>query len=94
MIIAFIKYPLWIIIFFSFISFKVFDKKKNNHIQYFFYAFILNILMIYSVYLLDTNDYEFVLSVTLDRVMFQTSGFYLLVFIYILNKVKINNFKL
>jgi len=33
--------------------------------------------------------YEFVLSVTLDRVIFQTSGFYILLFLSILNNTSL-----
>ena len=89
MVIAFIKYPLWIIIIFSFFCAKIFENKKNYHIKYFLYALILNVLFIYSVYLHDTNPDPIVLAVTLDRVMFQTSGFYLVVCVLILNKNRI-----
>jgi hypothetical protein len=87
-IIAFIKYPLWIIILFSLLFVKIFSNKESSFLKYCFYAFILNILFIYAVYLNDPLDYEFVLSVTIDRVLFQTSGFYLSIFILILNKNK------
>ena len=89
MVIAFIKYPLWIIIIFSFFWTKTFDNIKNYHIKYFLYALILNVLFIYSVYLHDTNPDPIVLAVTLDRVMFQTSGFYFVVCVLILNKNRI-----
>ena len=91
MIIAFIKYPLWIIIFFTIIFFGVTNYDKNYHFAFFLYALILNILFIYSVYLHDTNPDPIVLAVTLDRVMFQTSGFYIVMTIVILNKIKINS---
>ena len=84
-VISFIKYPLWIIILFSF----TFNKTYDFLTKYFLYAFILNIFFIYAVYLHDPNSYEFILSVTLDRVMFQTSGFYVLIFILMLNKSKL-----
>lgn len=91
MIIAFIKYPLWIIIFFTFLLIKEKNYNKNYHFVYFLYALILNILFIYSVYLHDTNPDPIVLAVTIDRVMFQTSGFYIVMTILILNKIKINS---
>ena len=86
--ISFIKYPLWIIIIVSFLFINIFQ--KNSLIKYFFYALILNFIFIYAVYLNDPSPisnpsanellYEFVLKVTIDRVMFQTSGFYILIF--------------
>ena len=82
MAIAFIKYPLWLLVIFA----LIFNKEKSYLSRYLIYAFILNILFIYAVYLHDPNTGEFILSVTLDRVMFQTSGFYILAFILMLNK--------
>ena len=93
-VIAFLKYPLWILIILSFLFVNNFNKENSSLIKYFFYAFILNIFLIYAVYLHDPNQYEFVLSVTLDRLMFQTSGFYILVFILLLNKSKLKNINL
>ena len=92
-IIASFKYPLWILIFFSFMWARIFNKETDSRIKYFFYALVLNILLIYSVYLHDTNPDPIVLSVTLDRVMFQTSGFYFLIFILMLNKNENNYLK-
>ena len=87
-IIAFIKYPLWIIIFFTFLFIREKNYNKRSHFTYFLYAFILNILFVYSVYLHDTNPDPIVLPVTIDRVMFQTSGLYFVLTILILNKIK------
>ena len=89
-IIAFIKYPIWILIIFS--SYFLIAKFKNNNsmIKYFSYALLLNILFLYAVYLHDPiKDYEFILSVTLDRLIFQTSGFYLINILFLINKLKI-----
>ena len=94
LIIAFIKYPLWLLILFSIFLVSKFDKKNHNLIKYFTYALILNIFFIYAVYLHDYNPSEFILSVTLDRVIFQTSSFYILMFIFLLNKSKLINSKL
>ena len=94
-VISFIKYPLWIIIITSFLFINIFQ--KNSLIKYFFYALILNYVFIYAVYLNDPSPisnpsenellYEFVLKVTIDRVIFQTSGFYILIFLLLLNKI-------
>jgi len=87
-IIAFIKYPLWIMVLFSLLFVKIFSKKESLNLKYFFYAFILNILLVYAIYVHDILEVEYILSVTIDRVLFQTSGFYASVFILILNKNK------
>jgi len=88
---ASIKYPLWILIFFSFFFSNIFKNKKNSFIKYLFFAFLLNILFIYSVYLYTPITTEHILSVTLDRLMFQTSGFYIPVLILVFNKIKLNS---
>ena len=92
-LIASIKYPLWIIIIFSFLFllFKNFYRKENYHFKYFLHAFLLNVCFVYAVYLHDPNPYEFILSVTLDRVIFQTSGLYLINIIFLINVFKIKN---
>lgn len=89
--IASVKYPLWILIFFSFFFSDIFKDKKKSFIKYFLFAFLLNILFIYSIYLYTPISSEHILSVTLDRIMFQTSGFYIPVLIFLLNKTKLNN---
>ena len=87
--IAFIKYPLWLLVIFA----LIFNKEKTYLSKYLTYAFILNILFIYAVYLHDPGAQEFILSVTLDRVLFQTSGFYILAVILMLNKNDLINSK-
>ena len=88
--IAFIKYPLWLLVIFA----LIFYKEKTHLFKYLIYAFVLNIVFIYAVYLHDPGAHEFILSVTLDRVMFQTSGFYILAIIFVLNKKNLIKFKL
>ena len=84
MIIVFIKHPLWIIIFLS-IFIQIFLLKKIDvNIKYFLICLILNLLIIMGVYISQGNI-DFMLRVTLDRVLFQTSGFYFIIFLNILN---------
>ncbi len=87
--IVFIKHPLWIItflsVFFQIFIFKRIDLKKN----YFLICLILNLLTIFAVYM-SMGNINFMLKVTLDRVLFQTSGFYIVLFFTILNLLKIN----
>ena len=87
--IAFIKYPIWLLILFSIFIIHINDKKSNSLTKYFTFSLIINILFVYTVYLHDYNPTEFILSVTLDRVIFQTSSFYILMIILILNKFKL-----
>ena len=90
MVIAFIKYPIWLLIIFSFSILFIKFRNKELTIKYFTYALILNFLFLFAVYLHDPNkDYEFLLRVTLDRLIFQTSGFYLILVIYLINRLKI-----
>ena len=94
LIIAFIKYPIWILILFSLLTIHLIDKKNTHLIKYFTYALLFNVLFIYGVYLHDPNPSEFILSVTLDRVIFQTSSFYILIFVIVLNKYQIFNLRI
>ena len=78
-IISSFHYP--IILFVTFLMF-LFAIKKKNTIDYFFYSvFILNLLFIISIYLQTNMILEDVLPVTIDRILLQSSGFYL-VFIF------------
>ena len=91
LIIAMIKYPLWLITILLLFLIKIKTINDNLITRYFLYALILNLAIIYLIYLnIDQSSYKFFLRVTLDRLIFQTSGFYLYIFIYFLNKI---NFK-
>lgn len=87
LIIGFIKYPLLILILISFLYLIAISETKSYMVKYFFYAFILNYILVYGIYMHDPNPYEWVLSVTLDRVIFQTSGFYILIFLLAVKKI-------
>ena len=82
-LITFIKYPIWILIILCFV-FSVFTKEiKEIYLKKIILFGILNILLIYGVFLTTTSDFEWLVKVTLDRMVFQTTGFYLiLIFIY------------
>jgi len=82
-LIAFIKYPIWILIILCFV-FSVFTKEiKEIYLKKIILFGILNILLIYGVFLTTTSNFEWLVKVTLDRMVFQTTGFYLiLIFIY------------
>ena len=54
---------------------------------------LLNFILIFFIYIQTPYDLEFLLKVTLDRLMFQTSGFYIIFTLILLSKVyeKIKN---
>jgi len=86
-VIAFIKHSLWLVILLSFLFNKLISKKIDFYSRYFLICFGLNMLLIFFVYI-SLNNIDFFLKVTLDRVIFQTSGFYITIFILVLNKFK------
>jgi hypothetical protein len=92
-IIAIFKYPLWIL---TLICIYLSLKNKNNYyqIRHFYFFFLINIIFIYLLMTftclnIGSNGCELVLRVSLDRIIFQTSGFYLIFMIVFLEKQKI-----
>ena len=83
-LIAFIKHPLWVVIFLSIFIQFFFRRKINPNMKYFLICLILNLIIIFGIYI-GMQDIDFILRVSLDRILFQTSGFYLILFISILN---------
>jgi hypothetical protein len=79
---GFIKYPLWILII-SFLLLDIFKDKKLMDIKYIF--FILFISFIFAIYLQTNMDMRQLMPLTLDRILFHGSGFYL---IYVFKKIK------
>ena len=95
LIIGFVKYPLWLITILSLLLIKSKNNKDKEIIKYFIYALVLNLIIIYPIYLnISSSSYDFFLRVTLDRLLFQTSGFYLIIFIYLLNNSKLKKINL
>jgi len=86
--ISFIKYPIWIIIIFSsiilFFKYNFFDK------FYFLYTFIfLTFTFIFLIFIYTPDDLNWLLPLTLSRLVFPISGFYIFLIIILLNKLKI-----
>ena len=79
-IISFLKYPLWIITFIAF--YILFRSKIEKKKLMFLFSIISGLLGFYILlYTIHPATSEFLLKVTLDRLIFQTSGFFI---IYIL----------
>ena len=91
-IIAFIKYPLWLIILAILCLQFIFLKNNTTIFKYYLWCLLINLLFIFSIFF-TFKSFDFMLRLSLDRLLFQTSGFYLILFILALNKIKINFYK-
>ena len=77
-IIGMFKYPIWILLFVNLLLNKL--KKRDFFIIYFS---MLSILFIYSVFIFSRSvDLVWYLSGLLDRMMFHSSGFFILFVAY------------
>ena len=89
-IIASIKYLSWILIFFSMLL--IFYKKMNNQvIKYLTQCLVINLLFLYISFM-TFGSIDWMLGVALDRLFFQTSGFYLIIFLFLINKSNLKRF--
>ena len=86
-LISIIKYKLWIINLFSLSILFFFFKEEFSKLKIWFYILIINLVFIYAIYIHTPYDLEFLLKVTLDRVLFHTSGFYLIFTVILLEKI-------
>ena len=75
--ISIIKYPVWIVFVLSIILLKILNFNEKI-INFYFVKFILFGVFLYLLYILHPQTSEFLLSVTLDRLLFQISGFFIL----------------
>ena len=65
---------------------------KIDKIQLFIiFYLLLNVLFIFAAFMLSMENVEWQVRVGLKRVMFESSGFYLLTIVYLFNKVKKND---
>ena len=84
MIISFLKYPLWIVTFIS--GYFLFKNKFDQKIMVFLILFIFGIFSFYYlIYTVHPYSSEFLMKVTLDRLLFQTSGFFIIYILISLN---------
>jgi hypothetical protein len=92
LIVAIFKYPIWIIILISIIL-SLTDKKNHYQFRCFYIFLIINIFFVYSLMIYTCLNpeasCELVSKVSLDRIMFQMSGFYLVFIIIFLGNKKI-----
>ncbi len=83
-IISSFHYP--IILFVAILMFLFILKEKSTKDYFFYSIFILNLLFIISIYLQTNMTLESLLPVTIDRILLQSSGFYLVFIFSKLNK--------
>lgn len=86
-VISFFKYPICILILVSSIvlNLKYNYFAKNKFLYTFLFLFVLLIL---SIYIQTTIDTEFLLSVTLNRIIFGISGFYIFLLVELLRLMR------
>jgi len=86
--VSFVKYPLWIVIFVPIII-KIFFKQKFNYNErYFLICLFFNLVFLIGIFF-TFRSFDFMLRVSLDRLLFQTSGFYLILTLIALNNLNI-----
>ncbi len=87
-LISFIKYPLWIVVFTSiFIGFIIKNRISLNE-KYYYTCLIFNLIFIITIFF-TFRAFDFTLKTSIDRLLFQTSGFYLILISTTINKLKI-----
>lgn len=93
MLVAFIKYPIWLLILF-FILYSIILKINVSVMKYVYSYFILNLMfisfiMFYSCLNLGIDSCSLIMKVSMDRIFYQSSGFYLIWIIYLFNNSKL-----
>ncbi len=86
-LISFIKYPIWLIIIASYLFLFFTKRLKDDFINLIYLFAFLNFGLIYLVFLTTTSDFEWLVKTTLDRMIIQTTGFYLLIFSIFYKKI-------
>ena len=76
---SFFKYPIWLINLIGLII-CIYNFKKIKLLRIFLVFLILNFIFIFGVFLTTPYDIKWHLAASLDRLLLQTSGFYILMF--------------
>ena len=80
-----------------YLVFKIKTFLNDEYFKFIFLLFLFNVMFIFSVYILRDMEIVYSLKTTIDRIIFSSSGFYVLFFsekiIYILNKIFYSKFK-
>ena len=88
-IISFLKHPIWLLIISSIIYFMLLiNSKLDKKVKYFTICILLNFGFIFTIFL-NFSNIDFMLGLALDRLLFQTSGFYAILVLIFFNNLKI-----
>lgn len=88
--IAMVKYPIFVIYIFINIIILI-QKKFNYQDKIFLLFFLLNIIFIFMIYFLTkSSEWAYYLTTTVDRLLYQSSGIYMIYLTSYLNKIKIS----
>ena len=87
--ISFAKHPIWLFIILSIIFLKIISNTNSKLNNYFLFCFVLNFIFIVGIFF-TFKQFDFMLRVSLDRLLFQTSGFYMCLLIYSIQKLNFN----
>ena len=85
--ISLIKYKLWLVNIVAIFTIFIYSQKYRSVFFVYWIILFLNICFLYAVYLHTPYFSEFLLKVTLDRLVFQTSGFYLPIFLILARRL-------
>jgi hypothetical protein len=86
-LITFIKYPIWLVIILSFFILRY--KSNFLNLNKFFYTFLfLSFSLVFAIFFHTTMDLKFLVPITLNRIVFAISGFYIILVITALNAIK------
>ena len=86
-IISFIKYPIWILIFLSLFILKINSNYLEN--KKYVYTYILSIFgFVYAIFLNTPENLDWLVPITLNRLVFAQSGFLIFICIEMLNRLK------
>ncbi len=86
-IISFFKYPLWLLIFLSLFILKINSNYLEN--KRYIYTYILLIFgFVYAIFLNTPNNLDWLVPITLNRLIFAQSGFLIFICVEMLNRLK------
>ncbi len=89
-IISFFKYPIWILIFLSLIVIKTNSNYLENK-NFIYTYFLLMFGFVYAIFLNTPNDINWLVPITLNRLVFAQSGFLIFICVEMLNRLKNRN---
>ena len=85
-LISFIKYPIWFLVILSSIILHMhFNYFKNN--KFIFSYILLSFGFVYAVFINEPTDFNYLIPLTLDRIVFAISGFLIFLNVELFNKI-------